>query len=408
MYQVTKAQSRDAIEDALVASGALTDELTSVGLGTGPSSIGAVGDPVDERVVPETQNTADESDLAKNLYGGLQALRADAGEARGLLQNYALGTSPALRGEMYALEGYADLILAELYCSGVPLSTLDYGYDFTYHPGESTQDVTRQAVVLFDSALAISSDSASIMALASVGKGRALLDLGEYTEAAQAAHAVPSGFQYALPLQVFRGDSIFTVADREGRNGLPFVTAQDPRVIVSAAGTNPFGLSLYTPAKYDVQNGTPSVILASSVEAQLIEAEVALHNGDASWLTILNTLRTTCTDAATCPTPAPAGTGGIAGLPPLSDPAASASGQAAIDARVNLLFSERAYWLFLTTTRQADLRRLVRNYGRRQDAVYPTGPYYGGRGIYGSDVNLPIPPEERANPLFQGCIDRQA
>jgi hypothetical protein len=78
------------------------------------------------------------------------------------------------------------------------------------------------------------------------------------------------------------------------------------------------------------------------------------------------------------------------------------------DALVDTLFTERAYWLFLTGHRQGDLRRLVRNYGRPQDTVYPSGSYFGGQGSYGSDVNLPIPANEQTNPLFHGCIDRRA
>jgi hypothetical protein len=73
-----------------------------------------------------------------------------------------------------------------------------------------------------------------------------------------------------------------------------------------------------------------------------------------------------------------------------------------------LLFNERAYWLFLTGHRQGDLRRLVRNYGRSQETVYPTGVYYGGLGFYGSDVDLPIPATEQVNPYYSGCFNREA
>jgi len=89
------------------------------------------------------------------------------------------------------------------------------------------------------------------------------------------------------------------------------------------------------------------------------------------------------------------------GLPPLTDPGSA-------DARLALLFQERAYWLFLTGHRQGDLRRLVRNYQRLPDAVYPTGVYYGGQGFYGTDVTLPIPASELPNPLFHGCLNREA
>src|SRR5690606_40849192 len=43
--------------------------------------------------------------------------------------------------------------------------------------------------------------------------------------------------------------------------------------------------------------------------------------------------------------------GSLPGLPPLEDPGTD-------EARVDLLFQERAYWLFLTGRRHADMRRL--------------------------------------------------
>jgi hypothetical protein len=137
------------------------------------------------------------------------------------------------------------------------------------------------------------------------------------------------------------------------------------------------------------------------VEAELIRAEAELAAGDANWLTRLNALRTTCTDAATCASPAPAGSGGVAGLAPLTDPGSDT-------ARVSLLFRERAYWLFFTGHRQGDLRRLVREYGRDANTVYPSGRY-DADFLYGDDVTLPIPfDERRLNPSFTGCIDRDA
>ena len=55
----------------------------------------------------------------------------------------------------------------------------------------------------------------------------------------------------------------------------------------------------------------------------------------------------------------------------------------------------------------SDLRRLIRQYGRTQDKVFPTGVYFKG-GSYGTDVNFPIPDSELLNPNFKGCIDRNA
>jgi hypothetical protein len=176
-----------------------------------------------------------------------------------------------------------------------------------------------------------------------------------------------------------------------------------------ANGTNGNNVGLTRPAKYDLVGDSP-VIVASSVEARLIQAEAALQTGSASWLTTLNSLRTDGT-YDTMPDPSDpsktdtlwhAGTGGVTGLAPLADPGTP-------NARVDLLFRERALWLFLTGERQGDLRRLIRQYGRQQQAVYPTGSYNGAFGTYGTDVTAPIPSAEQiSNPLFTGCLSRGA
>ncbi len=122
-----------------------------------------------------------------------------------------------------------------------------------------------------------------------------------------------------------------------------------------------------------------------------------------SMLLILNKLRTTCTTVAGCVTPAPAGDGGYEGLSPLEDPGSE-------QGRVTMLFTERAHWLFLTGHRQGDLRRLVRQYNRREDTVYPIGQW-GPQLLVprGTDVNIPVPIEEQeTNGLYHGCLNRDA
>jgi hypothetical protein len=86
--------------------------------------------------------------------------------------------------------------------------------------------------------------------------------------------------------------------------------------------------------------------------------------------------------------------------------------------RQNVLFRERAYWLFLTAHRVGDLRRMIRQYGRGAETVFPTGAYSsnGRTTIYGTDTSFPIPVEELNNPEvpqnpppnLKGCINRDA
>jgi hypothetical protein len=77
------------------------------------------------------------------------------------------------------------------------------------------------------------------------------------------------------------------------------------------------------------------------------------------------------------------------------------------DAATTLFFREKGFWTFARGQRLGDLRRLIRQYGRTEDNVFPKGVYFKG-GIYGSDVNLPVPDAEKVNPAFTGCLDRKA
>jgi hypothetical protein len=65
--------------------------------------------------------------------------------------------------------------------------------------------------------------------------------------------------------------------------------------------------------------------------------------------------------------------------------------------------------MYLTSHRLGDLRRLVRQYGRGAETVFPTGAYHKP-GTYGADVNSPIPQAEDNNPEFDraACVVTQA
>jgi hypothetical protein len=54
------------------------------------------------------------------------------------------------------------------------------------------------------------------------------------------------------------------------------------------------------------------------------------------------------------------------------------------------------------------MRRLIRQYNRTQETVFPTGTYPTGGGTYGTDVNFPLGPDEIGNPNFKSCIDLKA
>jgi hypothetical protein len=141
-----------------------------------------------------------------------------------------------------------------------------------------------------------------------------------------------------------------------------------------------------------VKNQLDPNVLGSGVDARLTEAEAKLNANDITgMMTILNALR------AAKPT---IGTIAIPALAPLPTPADQTSA-------VSLFFREKAFWQFGRGIRLSDLRRLIRQYKRTQDNVFPTGGYFKG-GSFGTDVNIPVPATEQLNPLFHGCLDRNA
>ncbi len=390
--------------------GVLTDELRPAAFGG--ASLAYLGDyvsvfQVDARELPEVgAGNFEEVVEGRATYIELHTVRVQAGLAIQMLRKYAPDAPPALQGHLYALAAYSELFLADLFCSGIPLSTLELDKDYIYRPGLRTSEIYWHASALFDSALAISQDSARIMHLARIGKGRALLALGRYREAADAVLAVPLTYTYDVIMnwnQAFEnwganpGDGV-SVADRDGSTGEPYVNSGDPRTAADSAGANRFGAPWYFPRKFGNKNATSKMSVASGIEAQLIRAESELQEDRVSeWLTILNQLRTQANDPR---------------LPPLDDPGVGPipQGTTPADVRRSLMFRERAAWLFLTGHRQGDLRRLIRQYRRSVREVYPTGTYPIQTLFprYSDNVTLPIPESEKVNRYSVGSFDRAA
>jgi starch-binding outer membrane protein, SusD/RagB family len=347
-----------------------------------------------------------------DVYRNLHKARAGAELAAEALQTYQVDpTATTEVAEMQSLAGFTYVYFGEDFCSGVPFGRVR-GDTITFGQPLTTTEIYTAALAKFDSALAhpgLQNDDGTITNLALVGRARALLDLGQYTDAADAAAQVPTDFRYDTehadsPTRLqnaiwsYTNSGLWSVADAEGGNGLPFITALDPRVPVDSLdddgdGFADPGLNGQTP-QYNLlkyPDATAPVPVADGIEARLIEAEAQLQAGNRGGMTaILNNLRQTAIDPA---------------LPNLATPGTQA-------AATDLLFSERAFWLYATGHRLGDLRRLIRVYGRDPETVFPTGDYLRGGvvvGTYGPDVNLPIPIEEQNNPDAQsGCIDRNA
>ena len=348
------------------------------------------------------------------IFRDIARARATADAVAGRFKEFD-AASPSY-AEVLALAAYTRVILAENYCSGVPLSTTNEDGSFNFGEPQTTTQLLTESIAKFDSAITVATAAgtagATQLNLARIGKGRALLNLGRFAEAATAVAAVPGNARYVIFHSENSGrqnNGIFAFAqlgrrfaipDREGVNGQPFASLSDPRAPAFRASATAIGFDgstrLIVTSKYNAR--TASTPLAEGSEARLIEAEAALQAGNlVLYLDKLNEAR-----AASVTYPATA-----AGGAPAARPAAIVAPPATLAEQVDLLFRERALTMFLTSHRLGDLRRLVRQYNRGAETVFPTGPYFKG-GVYGTDVNLVVPFEERNNPKFTGCIDRKA
>ena len=361
---------------------------------------GLMSDEFNLSTTPPTQQEIDQRAVNINnvsvttTYFQMHRARSTAEDAAQALQDFLPDPDgEAAIPEMLSLSGFTYVYFAETFCSGVPFSRA-VGDSLILGSSITTAATLDTAIARFDSALAhagIAAD-ANVEYLARIGRARALLDQGLFAEAGAEAALVPTDFSYVtehaqtpfiLQNVIFTNSDggLFSLADLEGGNGLPYRSADDPRVPFFDTGD--VGLDGSTPQfnllKYP-DPGAP-VPVADGIEARLIEAEAAYQAGSfGPMIALLDSVR------------------GLIGLPGVTDPG-TASG------REDLLFSERAFWLFATGHRLGDMRRLLRQYGRTESAVFPIGPYLKG-GSYGTDVNIPIPIEEQNNPNFQGCIDR--
>jgi hypothetical protein len=369
------------------------------------------------RVDYDRRAAALENSTLEGAFRFLQQARIDADRAiTAMLNTGAVAATDSRIAEMYNRMGAVFVYGAQNYCSGISFSNIIAGQP-VYGLQLSTSEMLDSANFYFDRALAGPAGTNSINHnIARLHKARILMMRGpaQFAQAATLVAAIPTTFRAINEHSTINGgtengifvfntqNERFTVSHREGGNGLPFRGADpgtnpalaDPRVPwTRTGGGTDVGFDNATP-QYDLLLYTTraqATVWAKGEEARLIEAEAALQAGNvALWLQKLNELRAN-----------------VAGLAPLADPG-TASG------RVDLLFSERAFWLFTTGTRLMDLRRLIRQYGRTESQVFPTGVYPrpGQGGNYGTDVNLPVPTRENQNPSLGAttvlCLDRNA
>lgn len=381
-------------------AGLFTDEFKSV-------------DTFSQRNDADQRNLQDNDALVTQIWAGLQQGRGYARTAADALVKFE-PTAKAKIGEMYFDMGFLELTLGQEFCNGIPLG-FTVGGQPQYTAPLTTQQVFTTASARLDTALtyvagATDAASVSVNNAVLVAKARALVDLGQYAAAAALVASVPTNFQFVVNYSNTTVDNEWWVLGPSVKryslgdsidiagpvlNSTPYLSLHDPRVLLdpTVSGTVAED-NAHTFNWPSVLSGRDAPLpIASGIDARLIEAEARLQAGDyAGMLAILNTLRASSQTIGTYVVPV---------LPPLTTVPATN------DAAINLLFREKALWQFGRGVRMDDLRRLVRQYGRTQDAVFPTGTYFK-TGVYGTEVAFPVPDAERTNPLFTGCIDRKA
>lgn len=379
----------DGGQDSFVTmTGNMSDELIA-------------SDTFDGRLTINARKSVEINSEMESVYRALH--RARAGALRAALIIATTAPEPKFnRGELYMYLGFSEDFFGEGWCSGVPFSKED-GKTTEFGGPLTTQQMFETALAHFDTALSMADTSKKVRYAAQIGRARALLNLGKYADAATAVDGVPQTFQLVaghssnssangMWTATTNGQSRYRLSNSEGTNGLPFLsvpTTQEPRI--KWATSNRVGFSSqFTQMPNSLKFGQyTDGIVADGIEAALIRLEARLQGNtqadrDAVYAG-LNALR--------------------ASGPPVV-PAMTTGAPATQDAAIDLFFKERAYWLWLTGHRLGDLRRLVRNYGRGVESVFPTGTLTSPLiGTYGTSTSVTVPFSERNNPNFKGCLE---
>lgn len=366
------------------------------------------------------RNDADQRNLATNdgvltpIYRAAQQARGRARDAINALLAYdpsAAGKQHV--GEMFTVMGYVEMAMSGVFCNGIPFGETVNGVP-QYTKPLMNADGSKLAIAHIDSGLTYltgtDQGTLNVKYLALVSKARAQVDLADFTGAAQTVASVPTSFQYNFTYSQTTFDNEWWVmgpsvkrytagdsVDVAGRifNAIPFTQLADPRVSVTdTKSTSEDNTSNF----FQINNwGRDDPIpVASGIDARLIEAEALLRNNDITgMMAILNTLRTSAQTIGIFKVPA------MTALPIPPDLASA----------TDVFFREKALWQYERGYRMDDLRRLVRQYNRPQDQVFPTGNFTRNgtpSGQFGSQVAFPVVDDEKSNPNFSGCLDTKA
>ena len=380
-------------------SGNLADELLA-------------SDTFDGRLTINARKSVETNTEMEAVYRAMQRARTGAARAAATLATTA-PTPLSNRGEMYMLLAYSELFFGEAWCSGVPFSSED-GATTTFGKPLKTDEMFQLAAAHFDTALSLAETNSRVLNGSKLGKARTLMNLAKFTEAAVAVTGVPTNFILTTSHSAnsssngawsgtTSGASRYRLVTNEGKNGLPFLgqtAAQDGRIPWSTSTRAGFSSQFTNQPNQSKYGQYTDGVITTGAEARLVELEAQLQAGtqaarDAVYAG-LNSLRTGG---------APIGGTTTSNVTVAAMTSGSPTTQ---DAAIDLLYKERAYWLWLTGHRLGDLRRLVRIYKRSTETVFPTGALPQPLdGTYGTGTTVTVPFSERNNPNFQGCFDEK-
>lgn len=359
----------------VAGSGLFTDELSD-----------AISNPdnfdYDRRTLKSTAGYGTQTCSSANqqpaIYTTLSTARGSTDTVAAKLRGWTDAEMPPgvnrmkLLGQASAYAGYSLVLLGEGMCS----AAINAGPELT--PAQ----VLAEAKSRFDSAIvaATAANDPTTLNLATLGRARTLLDLGQPAAAATDAAKIPPGFVVNMStdaINVRRENWVYvTINDRSFSTvepisrGLTINGAPDPRVAVTNTGKpgTTSGTQIWTVDKYTALN-TP-IPIARWAEAQFIIADAKLAANDiAGAVAAINAVR------ATRP-----------GLP-----AYDATGQTVAQVQTQLV-EERRRELFVEGHRLGDLRRYNLPFLPAAGTPYP-----GGGGVYGTQTCFPLPDIERIN-----------
>jgi hypothetical protein len=376
-------------------------------------------DTFDGRLTINARKSVEINSEMETVYRNMQRARAGAQRAADIIA-VTTPDSTVNRAELYMYLGYSELLLGEGWCPGVPFSSED-GATQTFGDPQTTQQIMQVAADHFQQAITLvgSATTASANRVkygSQIGRGRALLNMGQFADAATAVTGVPTTFVLNTGHSAnsstdgqwsgtTSGASRYKLVSSEGVNGLPFLSkpaSDDPRIDWAPSTRVGFSGQFSALPNQNKFARYGDGVVTTGAEARLIEFEAQLQADNQgardAVFAGLNGLRTNG-----------APIGGSKGTTLIKVPAMSGSAPTTKADAISQLYSERAYWFWLTGHRLGDMRRLLWQYGRNADDVFPKGPMATATspipGDYGTSTAVTIPFSERNNPKFSGCLE---